>query len=317
MVRRFCLRRERCERREYNQSMPRKQSKTRRGDRDCVVVSLFDRHAASKMAPINPATRLEDLSTGKAQRIGATAVSEMLWEPFGVEWPDEVRRIAGGRPIDIIDGGDPTQGNKHPEELYATSPAQQVEIARMQIDPWLRLPGVRSVLFTAGTGSHEFGEGAATQSLAAIVSSMYTKIGKVRSAYHYLATIGGLPFDIAHHGPSAGRSEWTRDNGARSYARGIMIDDLLDGKRPPAAILRGHIHVPLTTLVDVRDNWSWMCVNPSMQYPNDYARKAARSPARFTFGVTVFDIRGGEIHGRPIRLWKTVDTRTEVVTDYD
>jgi len=283
---------------------------------DCVVVSFSDRHAASKLAPINPDTRLYDLNGGEI-KLNPTAVGQMVWKDFGVKWPAEVQHIADGRPLHFIDGGDPTQGNKHTEELHATSPAHQVELSKGQLEPWLALPNVKSVRFVAGTGSHEFGEGSATQSLAALVRAEYPKITDVTAHYHQLATIYGVRFDLAHHGPNAPKQAWQTDTAAQNYARGIVIDDLLDHKDPPDVILRGHVHTPTMSLINVRGRWAWMIVAPSLQYPNDYARKAARSPARFSYGVTVFDIRGGKIHGFPIRLWRTVDTRTEVVTSYD
>lgn len=301
--------------------MPRKpKPQTRRATpptNDCIVAVISDTHGASKLAPINPATRLDDLSTHKPLTIAPTAASELVWASFGVEWPAEAAAIADGRPVDIRHTGDVVQGNRHPEELYVTSPAHQVEIARMQLDPWLRLPGVRSVRFVAGTGVHEFGEGAGAQLLASEVRSRYTKIGAVDSAYHYLDTIAGVRFDLAHHGPGAGRYMWSGNAAARNYALDIVRADVRDGYTPPDVIVRGHVHTPLREAVwdDYLEHLAWMIVAPAMQYPNDYARNRGRSPGRFCFGVTLFDIRGGKIHGAPIKLWRTVDTRREVVTE--
>jgi len=284
---------------------------------DCLVAVISDTHGASKLAPINPATRLEDLSSHKPIVINPTAVSELVWGYFGEEWPREVAQIADGRPIHERHIGDVVQGNKHKEELYATSPAHQVEIARMALDPWLRLPNVRSVRFVAGTGGHEFEEGAGAQLLTAQVRSMYTKIGAVDSAYHYADTIAGVRFDLSHHGPGSGRYSWSGNTAARNYALDIMLADARDGLKMPDVIVRGHTHSPLLEAVydDDLDHLAWMSVSPALQYPNDYARKAGRSPGRFCFGVTLYDIRGGALHGNPIRLWKTVDTRREVITN--
>lgn len=276
-------------------------------DGDCIIVEVSDSHGASKLAPINPETRLVNLVDNSPITIAPNAIGQMIWDDFGVRWPGEALDIADGRNIHFRHRGDVVQGTKHSEELHATNIAHQVEIARMQLDPWLRLPNVKSVRLATGTGAHEFGEGAGSALLAAIVEQTYkipTGVG-----YHDRETIAGVLFDAAHHGPSGTR------NAMHNYAIARIVEDMLDGKRPADVIVRGHVHTPGIEHVSVRDHWAWMVVAPALQYPNDYARNKAKSPARFCFGVTVYDIRGGKIHGAPIKLWRTVDTRREVITN--
>ena len=133
-------------------------------------------------------------------------------------------------------------------------------------------------------------------------------------AHHSRYTIGGVIFDMAHHGPSSGSRWWLRGNTARYYLRDRMLDDMALGKRPADVYLRGHYHVNLWETLRVE--WcgqlveSHIIVLPSWCGLGDYARKITRSEPTITNGLYAFECRGGAVT-RIVPMVATLDLRTE------
>lgn len=283
------------------------------------VVFIADIHAGSMHGVLNPATKIDTIDAMNRPRpltFTPSVWSETMWPLFGEEWPQRMADMAGNNPVAAIIMGDVTQGNRHPEGLYTAGVANQIEMARWALDPWLQLPTLDTVGIVAGTGVHSFGEGTSEQSLSGLVKA-YRPALDVQAGYHYGHDISGALIDYSHHGPSVGRTEWTTTNAAKSYALSMLMADQRHGRQSPDIIARGHVHVPIGELVRYGQRRAWMVVCPANQAPNDYAREAARSPVDWTFGVVAVEILGGKVVGYPIELCKTIDIRTRRVTTYD
>lgn len=286
--------------------------------RRTLVVLISDIHGGSKHGVYNPDTEydsLDSIGDPTTEKHEPSIWSSTMWPAFGVEWPARVAEMAQGDPVTIAYMGDITQGSNHPEDLYALDMSEQLEIALWALKPWLSLPTARHLRVIAGTASHEY-DGGAARTFATMAGDRHARL-TVTADKHGMVDIGGVWFDLSHHGPSVGRTSWTTENAARSYAKDILIRDAQVGRPSPRVIVRGHVHVPVSELVRYGQSRAWMIVCPANQGPNTYARKAARSPIDWTFGVVVIEIVDGKIVGEPIEMCKTLDIRTRRETTYD
>lgn len=285
-----------------------------------LVAFIADIHAGSTHGLLNPETKIEtvDKATNRetVKTFAPSVWSEILWAHTGVEAPARVREMADGDSVDLIAVGDVTQGNKHPDGLYTASVSSQIEMAYQALLPFLNLPTLKTFGVVAGTGSHSFGEGTSEEQVAAKVKDRH-KLLDVECAYHFLHTIGGVPFDITHHGANVGGKPWTDGNAVRGYVMGELAADVSAGRESPKVYVSAHVHRPVAELVRYGQRRAWGIVCPANQAPNDYARKAGRSPRDWTFGVVVVEIIDGKVVGEPIELCKTLDIRTRRETTYD
>ena len=307
--------------------MPRKPAKTTRFDvhvrlkhSRCIVPLIADIHAGSIHGMLNPETKIDtiDKATDRAyvKTFTPSVWSEILWQQTGIDAVNRVRELADGDPVHPRVLGDVTQGVRHPEGLYTANVSSQIEMAYWALLPWLTLPTARSFGIVAGTGVHSLGEGGSEEMIAAKVKDRHGRLD-VSAAYHFWDNIGGVPFDLTHHGPNVSDRLWTDGNGVRAYVIGELAKDVAAGRESPKVYVSGHVHRPVCELARYGQRRAWGIVCPANQAPNDYARKAGRSPRDWTFGVVVVEIIDGKIHGEPIELCKTIDIRTRRETTYD
>lgn len=263
-------------------------------------VTLYDEDAEGNLTPYSPQL---------------TAVQGHLWELY-LEGIGQVVELAGDDPVTVIHVGDPTHGNKHPEQLMSTRAADQLLIAAANWAPWFeQVRNLGQVRLTVGTGSHEFGEGSASILIADALMREYGEVD-IRAVYHGLADIGGVTVDYAHHGPGAGIRSWLHGNNVRYYLRDLMMREVMRGNQPPDLVLRGHVHTRSFERVSVETAEglyeSAILVMPAMCMLTDYARQVTRSVMTVTNGIAIFEILEERLSA-PTFVTRTVDVRTKEV----
>jgi len=275
-----------------------------------VVALVSDTHGGSKFALLNPAVKLTDPDSGETWTPALNGFQKKLWDWYTKDI-EQVMKLAAGRPVVLIHVGDPTQGNRFGKEMVSSNAADHVMIAVANLAPWLAHPNVGHVRHIVGTGLHEFNEGAASILIHQIVKATYPNVDS-RVVYHALSRVGGVAFDLAHHGPHPGSRNWLRGNVLRLYTRSLMQDEIDAGKAPPAFVIRGHYHVYTSEVVTLGEHETRAIILPSWQYPYEYVRKAGQSPARVSFGMVAIEIVNGK-PSEPHKFKRTIDHRTSEV----
>jgi hypothetical protein len=272
-----------------------------------ILVAESDLHGGSRFGLLNPDTRLRS-PLGKEYKPTLSDTQEYLWEVR--EWgKKEVLKFAEKSPIVLLQVGDVNQGMIYDVDNSLRS---QVQIAFMNVQPWLDTKKVVALRVDEGTASHSFGNGSAEQLLVDFVKERYPNVS-ASVVSHGLSNIGGLKVDHAHHGPHYGIREWTRGNVALYYLRDIMMKDILRGRKPPDLVLRGHFHsvVEVFHRLSGKDNKvhrSWLWVLPSLCGMNGHALKVTQSEYEIINGIIAFEILDGRLRDT-LELTKMLDLR--------
>jgi hypothetical protein len=280
------------------------------------VAIVSDEHGGHKLGLCNPKTKLEDITNGKvtvySPQISAT--QEFLWEVH--EWgKDETMKLAGKDDVILIHDGDPTHGKASFLETMGTRMSDQFAIAEANFDVWMKYKNVKMVRFAAGTGIHEMGESSSSLTIANSLRRSYPEkdIGVV---YHGLLDIKGFTIDYAHHGPNAGSRIWLSGNELRYYLRSIMLGEIMEGKRPPHLVVRGHYHTYRREFLEMPSHGklvdSWAMLLPAFTFKDDHTRKVTKSNSKQTVGMVALEIVNGKLVDS-IPFIRTVDIRTQEV----
>ena len=290
------------------------------GTHDRVLVAvLSDTHANHKLGLLHPDTIIhdEDPETGDlvAHHPKLGPAQEFLHQAATEDF-EATKALADGDYMALVHLGDMCQGaNGNGRELVSSRMSDQFAIAAANLRPWFELPNLMRAVFIKGTAYHEFGEGSAALTVAAMLRPEFP-YKPIEVPYHADAEVRGLKFDLAHHGPPPGVRNWLRGNVLRLYGQGIMDDALMNSERPPDVMLRGHYHQLVTEWVTRRNReraWEMFAgICPSYCMIDDYARKVAKSPDKVTVGMLVLEIIGGrllQVH----EFKRTIDFRTKVV----
>lgn len=279
-----------------------------------VVVLLADTHGGHKLGLLNPDTILEDEDEEgdpKPYHPRLTATQEFLWQCLDEDLAN-VRKLADGCPIVVIDCGDITHGDKYPEQLVSTRKADQIEIAVCNTKPLLELPNVQKMRFMMGTGAHGFGEGSAAILVASRLCKEYPQVD-IATRTHALFGVGTVTIDCAHKGPGAGIRNWTVGNQVRYYTKSVMADSIDNDENPPTVLVRAHFHEGVWETVrkeTVHGNYTTEAfILPAYCGLSYHARGATQSRARISCGLVALEIDEGKLAGcHP--FWRVVDLRT-------
>lgn len=272
--------------------------------RRVTVACLSDTHGGCKLGLLNPKTVLhsEDIDGNLIPYTPQlTAVQQWLWQGY-TEDIGQVVALAGNDEIVVIHHGDINHGNKYPEELVSTRPADQIEIGVMIVKPW-EAHRIRAMRLMFGTGAHSLGEGTTTIEVAARLGR------KARAVNHGLFTVDGVTIDCAHHGAFPGSRNWLKGNIVRYYTRSIMYDAILRGEAPPRVVIRGHYHEWVHETVRLNGYVTDSIVLPAYCGLTGHGRQATRSAARISVGMAALEIVDGEL--RKIHpFYRVQDLRT-------
>lgn len=252
------------------------------------IVVISDTHAGSIYSPINPDTQIRSADGTHFHPENRTAVQDWLWRIWV-----KVCAIAMDLPdFTLIHLGDLCQGDRHPGELVSDNIAHQPELAVWTLKPLLALPNLKRVELILGTAAHNGGQGALEMIALGRIKAERPDV-EVDFSYHrvYYTDGGATPFlDAAHHGPGPGIYTHTAGNIARNHLRNAMVNEVLNGRRPPRWYFRGHYHTKVQETVRVGGITSDIILMPSLAGANEYSLKAARSPSEIEAGGLI--IRG-------------------------
>jgi hypothetical protein len=265
-----------------------------------IVVWFSDTHAGSCYALMNPEVvlyREDEQGNPDPWRPAPTKIQEYLWNCYEQDI-QSVKALAGGDRIILVHNGDIMQGLKWCSELVSTREADQVLIAEANLEPWLRLPNVKALRLTQGTGVHGFGEGSSDRELLAILEAKYPE-RNIATTRHGLLVVDDVYFDYAHHGPTPGIRNWTTGNVLRHYTRSLMLDELVAGRMPPRVVIRSHYHAYVRETVRVStgdvDAVTDAFVTPAYAHLTEYATQATRSAYLIGCGLVACEVVEGEL----------------------
>ncbi len=208
-----------------------------------IAVFLADTHAGHRLGLMRPGLELyEEDEAGNLSPYSPelTATQQHLWRAYQDDI-QSVRDLADGDEILVFHVGDLTQGKKYPTQLVTTRTADQLTIARANIEEWLHIENVSSLRLVVGTASHILGEASSPVLLLQMLEPAFPDrdLGLCR---HGRPVIDGVIVDCAHHGPSSGIREWTQGNQLRYYLKSLVIHDVMRGKHWPHLVIRAHFH---------------------------------------------------------------------------
>jgi len=281
-----------------------------------IVLFLAVTHAGHQLALCNPDTLWRDEGErGQLIWVGPTLtkLQTWLWGQYQ-EHMGQVLEYAKGDSIVLVHNGDITWGTKYPEMLVSSRKDVQPTIGYYNLLPWLETENVKDVCLIHGTSSHEFGEGSSNIVLANMFSQAFQE-KKILTSLHLLATVDGVSFDIAHHGPSGGIRNWTTGNQYRHNLRSMMQDDINCGRTPPRLAARAHyhtyVHETVRIPVDKGEIVSDIIMVPGYCGLTHYAVQATRSAYRIQVGMVACEVVDEHLT-QIIPFCETVDIRTEV-----
>jgi hypothetical protein len=273
---------------------------------------MSDSHGGHVLGLANPETELQDDKKGHYQP-DLNDYQLYLWNKIYLKAIKDTANLAGKDEIVLFHIGDPTQGNKYPNEQMTTRMADQLRLAKWNFMPWLQYKNVKKVRLAKGTSSHSFGEGSSEVLLEDVLSDKFPKVD-IRTIYHGLANVSGIDVDYAHHGPGQSIRKWLEGNIARYYLRDIMMKEIFAGNKPPNLVLRGHFHSYIKEILEIQHGQDWyesmIVVVPSLCGIGDFARQITKSVYQITNGIIVFEIINGKIH-ETYKFIETLDTRTK------
>lgn len=278
--------------------------------RRVIIAVVSDTHGGHRLGLLNPNTVLyaeNEIGEWDYFRPELTESQRFLWDRY-MEWMKQVFDFAGGDDLILIHNGDETQGKKYVDQLVSTRLADQIVIARDNLNPWYAYSNLAAVRIVAGTAAHSFSEGSSAILVREQLSLNHPQIN-TSVLYHGLLNINGVIVDYAHHGPGPGSRNWLRGNVARFYLRDLMLREILAGKRPPGLVLRAHFHAPVYEYLETGGCSSHFYITPAMCMIGEHGIQATRSVEEITVGILALEVVDGEIK-QDLRLYQTLDIRT-------
>lgn len=283
-----------------------------------ILVVASDLHGGHRHGLLNPDTVLTEFDE-RGNKLGnyhpeLNAIQIYLWGIYMAQIK-YVSEYAKGDDILFVQNGDSTAGNKYKQLLVSDRIADQIIIAKYNVEPWMKVPNLKAIRFITGTGAHVFGEGSSEILITEMMKDKYPK-SDISVTDHSLIDYGGMATDISHHGPTPGSRKWLEGNEARYYLRDIMMRDLMSGKIPPRLIFRAHYHQYIEETLQIQTNGhfykSTIIISPSFSFIDNHARQSVKSPNRITHGSVMVEV----VDGEPLRiipLVKTIDIRTKEI----
>jgi hypothetical protein len=249
--------------------------------------------------------------------VESTPTQRMLWDWQVADYEAIVALAAGDR-MGFLLAGDVGHGTFLPDNTrVSTRLSDEYAIAVDFLLPWAQLPNMAWMRFVHGSGVHSMKRGSAELLVA---QELRDRTGKdIRAWYHLDLRVDGLMLDVAHKGPPTGSRVWLEGNEVRYYTRSLMLKFLVDGERPPDAVLRGHYHDRILELVHIHTRketyrtWGVICPANAL-FIDDYTKSATKSKEFMTAGMLAIEVIDGRIvdihdfsHVADIRRHEVID----------
>lgn len=281
----------------------------------CVLVALADLHSGHKLGLCNPDTILwgeDQAGEPVADHPSLSRFQEYTWE-YAQLLTHQAAAFADGDPITIIHNGDLTHGSRYGEGLSYNTVDDQTQIGYHNLEPWFSLPNVIAGRLVLGTAVHTF-DGSSEAIITRHLRAQFPDCD-IRTISHSLLTVGGVSFDIAHHGPSPGSKNWTTGNPLRSYLQDLILCELHANRTPPRVVMRAHYHqwIPHETASRWFQGETYSTVGvllPSMCGLTAHGRQATKSTHMLTLGCVCFEMIDGEL-ARIKPMVRHLDLRTK------
>ena len=200
-----------------------------------IIAIVSDLHTNSTVGLCPPELALDDGGT-----YHASPGQRWLWDCWINFWDtvgDAARLNAAD--VTVIFTGDLLEGDaKHRStQLITRNVATIMRLGAETIQPGVVLS--KRCFFLRGTPAHSGKSAQYEEALAADTIGAVPPHAGAFSWWYWVGEIGGVVFDIMHHGPM-GRLPWSKTNSMNTLAVRIMLE--YAGMRVPDLAFRGHNH---------------------------------------------------------------------------
>lgn len=273
--------------------------------RRVIVAVRGDTHAGHSGGLCNPETQLPELDISPDGQVIIAAWNPVSLRPVQArlwEWHEqdrgEIEALAGRDDLILFEMGDLTQGVKYLDDLDKPSISEQVFGGMWNLAPWLEMKSFRGAFLVNGTGSHTWGPDGSESLLTMLLKQRY-KGRRIDIVQHWLLSVGGFRFDVAHHGAGAGIRAWLRGNVFDLYLKSILMDCLMNGTERPDMVLRAHVHTPTKGVGRLQSGgqvWElpgW--ISGPYCFIGGHGQQAAKSPGGMTISMMAFEIVDGRL----------------------
>lgn len=234
--------------------------KTEPKDKDFAVVIVSDTHINSTVGLCKPAINLDD---GGTYRI--SPAQHWLWRTW-LRFIDDVSILTKDYRVVVVFNGDigEVDTKRRTTQLVTVNKAT---ILRMVVETIEPLTDVADAIFVIrGTPAHAGKSSWLEEALARDLNICIKSSKDIYSHYQVKGNIGGVLFDIAHHG-RMGQLRHTAKLYAIRLAQETMDKYNDKGHQPPDIVVRSHHH----RRADSGLNWPCFGVfTPGWQAPTEY-----------------------------------------------
>lgn len=266
-----------------------------------IIVACGDQHCGSTVGLMHPNGVYHDdglhISPSKYQR--------WLWEKHE-EFLDKVEQIRASEPDSVLhywNTGDLVDGDHHnTTQIVGRAQGMHVSVARDVLEKGVLALEPDYVHIMRGTPSHVGAESGLEKGVAQLIEDAGHKLVRDHDTgsltWRILrAEIGGVTFDVRHHG-RAGQREHTRRSYQSIYAFDIWASYTTTGAEAPDIAVRSHKHKFMDSGYDHR-GVTRAVATPAWQLATEYVHKLAIESLADIGGV-VFVCRNGECSVKPI-----------------
>ena len=245
-----------------------------------IVAIVSDTHIGSTVGLCPPSVNLDDGGT-----YSASPGQAWLWR----SWKDfsaRVKTIAGGAEITTIFNGDLVEADskKRSHQTITRNKADLTRIATETIAPLVDIS--TRAFFIRGTEAHVGKSAQYEEEIAADCSIAVKSSETVTSWWSLYADIGGVCFDISHHG-RIGSLPWNRAAPLGQMAIRTLL--AYAGRRVPNVLVRSHNHRYAST----HDNYPVTVIStPAWQLATEYTHRLG-IPEPADIGGIIFTIENG------------------------
>lgn len=278
-----------------------------------VAAGMADSHAGHLLGLCNPMatlTRADARGNAVDWRPELTETQRLLWHLYSNHGRRAVEFAAGAK-LYLLHAGDPVHGERHPLGLMQVTREEQIELADWNLRPWEKVAA--AIRLVHGTAAHVLADGV-TPAETHLAGRLRARGVDAAAYFHERATLGGVIFDVAHHGPNESSRWWLSGNNARYYLRDRMDRDGGAGKAPARVYVRGHYHTYVHERLERRINGRWhvadLVVLPSYCGFTDHARQVTQSAPEICNGMVLFELVGGDL-AQVLPLLEYTDLRVE------
>lgn len=246
-----------------------------------IIAVVSDTHIGSTVGLCPPLVNLDDGGT-----YNASPGQMWLWRSWK-DYAAKVQALADGAEITTIFNGDLVEADskKRSHQVITRNKADLTRLATDTIAPLVDIS--TRAFFIRGTEAHVGKSAQYEEEIAADCAIAVKCTETVTSWWQFYGELGGVCFDISHHG-KIGSLPWNRGNPLGTLAVRTML--AYAGRRVPDVVMRSHNHKYAST----HDNYPVMVVSTlAWQLKTEYTHRLG-IPEPADIGGLVFVCDKGE-----------------------